>query len=395
VGADLQAEKAWEAGYFPDFPADGPPPSANDLFQALADEQAGRPRYPRPKDMEAQARYEGRTQDEERAARGIETHPEDLAGPEDYTGAAPPPEYEPAYQEAPTAASWDAVKKRVDELVERDPITNKVIRTGDVGIRNRDIETAANDLRRALVGDETKPGAIPGYREALAKGGDAPRIEAAFNRAKGKLTRGSTRDFGKLMASLKTEWEHEAVKAALANDVRELWGRGLLKGGKFAIPGVREKLELAFGKKAAESFIRKAEIEAELAASGARAAPYGGSPTMTLNEAAEAQDAAAGPVRHLARIGSKFASGNIGGGLADAAITTAGQITARARTAGMSEGMRDEYGRILQMTPDEFAAFLAKWEDLPEAVRRRFPVPAGLMAGQLAGQAAAARQAER
>lgn len=386
---DRLGEAAWEAGYFPELTQR---PTLDQVQAAIRQELQGRPRFARSADQGALDRMAGRSADEELAYRGSDGA--DLPDPDAY-GARPAPETEPAHMEAPTAASWDSVKKRLDALVERDPATGKVITTGEAGIRNRDLATAANDLRRALAGDETGQGAaIPGYREALNASGDYMSVRGAYERASGRLTQGTVRDFGKLWASLKTDGERNAVKAALANDVTKLWERGQLKGGKFAIPGVQQKLELAFGKGPAATFIGRMEKEAELAASGARAAPYGGSPTMGLQEASGEMDAA-GHVSDVTRIGGKLMGGKPLSAAVDGALTLIKNSAARARTRGMNEATRDAYGAILQMGPEDFASFLAEWEKLPEATKRSFPLPAGLIGGSMVGQAQVENRPDR
>lgn len=383
--ADHAVEAAWEAGYFPDYPPDGPPPPRNALWDALDEEARGRPRYGREADPEDMDRYRNREGYDEQVYRGGD--PEDVPH-EDAYGGAPGPEFEPAEQVAPRAATWDAVKKKIDQLIQRGP-DGKPVMDGPVGQQNRRYLQVAQDLREELTR------AIPGYREALAESGDYMAVRGAFGRLKGKLTTGSVRDFGKAWAALKTPAEQEAGRAALANDVLELYGKGHLRGAKFDVPGIRAKLELAFnGKGNAAKFIEKMEVEAQLAASGNRAAPYSGSPTMGLQEAAAEQNAAAN-VDDVARIAGKFGSGKFGSGLADTAVTGVKRAIGYGRTAGMSEGMRNEYGRILQMGPDEFARFLAKWESLPETVQRRFPIPAGMLGGRVSGQAVSAQQRDR
>lgn len=377
---DDAALKAWEAGYFP---GHAERPSVDDLFGAIGEELRGNPSYAREADQAALDRFNGKNADEEAIYRGHAGEP--APSEEDY-GHVPAPQHEPAYMDAPTAATWDKVRRKIGGLIERDPLTKRTIKTGATGQRNHDLESLYGQLVSTLAGDERTPAAVPGLREALDAGGDAPRLEAAFERASGRLTNGTVRDFGKLWGSLKTDGERTAAKGALANDIMTLWGRGQLKGGKFALPGIQAKLELAFGRDQAKAFVQRMEAEAQLAASGNRAAPYSGSPTMGLGEAAKEQDAAGVRMSDIERIGGKLGHGNFLGGAADAVGTGLSRLAARGRTAGMSEGMRNEYGGILQMSPDEFAGFLAEWEKLPEATKKLFPLPAGLVAGNLNGQ---------
>lgn len=380
-GLDDMAVRAWERGYFPGREA---PPTDEELFHAMSDELRGRPTFAREADEAAAQRHLGREADEEAIYRGHAGEEPPEAG--QYTGS-PAPEYEPAYQTAPRAATWDKVRKTLNELIEKGP-DGRPINTGEIGRRNQRYLRVAGEVRDALAGREGRAGALPQeYGQALNVSGDYMSVRGAFDRVKGRLTNGTMREFGKVWSALKTDAEKNAARSALASDVMDLWGRGQLKGGKFALPGIQQKLELAFGKTEAAKFVQRMEAEAELAASGSRAAPYSGSPTMGLGEAAAEQNAAIMPMTDLQRIGGKLFGGKPFAAAGDALGTIGARTISYGRTQGMNEAMRDEYGRILQMEPAEFARFLRKWETLPEAVKRRFPLPAGLIGGNVAGQA--------
>lgn len=371
--ADEWALRAWEAGYFPQY---RDRPSANQLLDALSDEMRGRPTYARGADEGAAQRFAAREASDEMAYYGGDSA--DLPTPEQYMGR-PAPQSEPAFEAQPTGRSWDQVKRVLDAMVERDPITGKVVTTGAVGIRNRDLATASGDLRRALAGDETRPGAIPGYGEALKVSGDYLQIESAFNRARGKLTGTDVRAFGKLWASAKTPAEQNAVRAAIGADLLEMANRGLLRGGKLSVPGVQQKLEIAFGREGAKRFLAKMEAEASLARTGGRMMPGAGSPTDELG-AAGAESAAA--LEGAGRVAGKAARGQWVSAIADGTA----QVIAYARTSGTPVQVRDEYGRILMMGADEFADWLGTQS--PQAMQRiAVGVPSGLLGGQVVGMA--------
>ena len=372
--ADEWALRAWEAGYFPQY---RDRPTANQLLDALSDEMRGRPTYAREADPGAAQRFAAREASEEIAYYGGD--PADLPTPEQYVGRAAP-DMEPALEAQPTARSWDQVKRVLDSLVERDPVTGKVIGTGEVGIRNRDLATVATDLRRALAGDESRPGAIPGYREALAESGDYLKIQSAFERARGKLTQGKVADFAKLVASAKTPAEKRAIQAAIGADVLDLANRGQLKGGKFSVPGLPQKLEIAFGREGSQRFIAKMEAEARLARTGGRMMPGAGSPGDEFGAAG------AESFGDAARIAGKFGRGQLMAGTLDALGTSVSRMLAYSRTAGVPIEVRDEFGRILQLNADEFADWLASRNATPKAQVRGY-IPAGVAGGQLVGMA--------
>lgn len=379
--ADDMAMKAWEAGYFPELSAR---PTIDDLHDAIGAELRGSPRYSanRQFDQGAQDRFDGRNAADEAIYRGHTGDP--APSPDDYQGS-PAPEFEPAFMDAPTAATWDKVRKKIGNMVERDPITKQVVKVGPTGDRNHDLDSLYGQLTGVLAGDDATPGLIPGYRAALDAGGDAPRMQSAFDRIKGALTRGTMRDFARTWSSLKTPGEITAGHGALASDVMDLWGSGQLKGGKFAVPAVANKLEWAFPGKS-QAFIDRMEAEAELAASGNRIAPFSGSPTMSLQNAADETDQPLLNSSDTSRIFGKFGKGNLLGGAADAVGTGVKNLGAYGRTSGTTEGMRNEYGRVLQMDPDEAAEFLRSWENRPDTLKKLYPFPAGVAAGSLVGQ---------
>jgi hypothetical protein len=370
---DLLRIGAHEAGYFPDLPE---PPDLQTFKNALVQDASGKNvLYGRPPDQGALDRMAARDAHDEALYRGFDGSPEPS---EDDYGHAPAPQTELAPFEAPTMSTWDKVRKAISNMVERDPTTNRVLTSQ----RNRDLATLAAHVRDALV---NHPDA-ENYATALSKSGDYMGIQNAYERARGRLTNGSVRDFGKLMASVRGKAGEElAVQSALAQDVMELWGRGQLKGGKFSVPGVQGKLDLAFPGKS-QAFVAKMEARAKLQANANRL--MGGSPTMELGAAANEQNAAAaGPaLKDWQRIGAKFMGGHPLAAGADALGTVVGKGAAIKNTPGMTEGMRNEYGRILQMSPDEFRDFLAHWESLPNAVKQRFPLPPGIAGGVVGAQ---------
>ncbi len=278
----------------------------------------------------------------------------------------------------PTAETWDLVRKATGRQVERNPLTGAPLpdaqSQGNYGVR-----IATQDLTRALAGDAAAPGAIPGYREALDASGDYLQVNSAFERARGSLTRGSVGDFGRLWQSARTPAERSAMQAGVAADVMDLANAGHLRGGKFAVPGIQAKLDLAFGPRGASSFLVKMEAEAALARQGGRMMPGNGSPTYELAEAG------GGGLGDFASAGAKLATGKPISAALDAVGTGLMKALAYARTSGMPVEVRDEYGRLLRMSADELEDFLARRQPRPvNSPRGGFVIPAEL--GGQAGQ---------
>ena len=302
--------------------------------RALADEHYGK-QQDATADWHAKAAEQAR-QDEVTAQANRELTPEEGAATEPpapgYTGGQAP-QYEPAQQTSFTGEALDRIRRRANAMVKRDDFGRPVL-SGKKGVGNEENVAFAKDFSSALAGGPEGGSTAPGadlLRGALDTSSDYLGLRSAFDNFKGKLTSGSMSDFGKAWGTLKPGAERDAARGALASDVIDLWGRGQLKGGKFSVPGIQQKLELAFGKKGAQDFTAQMERRAQLAGSGQRMAPFSGSPTMSLQEAAGASNDMAPVASNLARIGGKLAAGNWLGAGADA-------IGGAARYVGQSAG---------------------------------------------------------
>lgn len=423
TGEDEMAMAARDAGYFPDWDV---PPTRDDLLDALAADAAGiKKRYPKAPDEGAMARWnaaeaargqqreidtahsirqqdaeaEFRTRQEADAANEADwqRRSADFEDPDDYASlrsdwdapesgptGANAPRYEHVDQEAYTPKSLDALRRAANDEVKWEFGKLKQ------GAGNKAKHAFSKRFAAAVADD---PAALPKLRKAIDAGGDYKRIDEAFEHFSGKLTTTSDRDFANDWLRLKggeDGAERWAARAALANDIRDLWAKGQLRGGKFTLPGVKEKLRLAFGD-GADAFVAKMERRAELAASGNRMAPYSGSPSTPLLEAGAATDkAAVAEPEMLARVIGKFAGGKPLAAIGDLGSTLLLKAIRYPESAGSSVAYRDELGRILGLKPAEAAAWLREMAALPEPVRRDYAVQLGLVAGRGAGAKAEA-----
>lgn len=364
-GAELNdmAIRLNEAGYTPRV-------LSEKEMEELLDSGMAAKLWAREPEVGAQGRFDARQQAEEFNQRG--GNPDDLPHPEDYGNAGPAPERpltEPARQEAPTGESWDQILSALDQMIERDPLTDKVVRTGSLGFRNRDLETAARDLRAVLLGDDARAGAVPGLREARTASGDYRSIQSAAERVKGKLTKGTYSDLEKVWKSARGDAEKDAMKGAMANEIYELVQGGALKAGRVTTRRAQAKLELLFGKGEGKAFVERIKQEAKAAGAANRMAPTGGSPSFGLTEAGKEADAAMS-LGDLGRIAGKFGRGKIGAGLVDAVVTPAAKLYRYSRTAGLSEEARNAMGEVLFMGPEELIPLLKDFERLPPDVQR-------------------------
>lgn len=248
-------------------------------------------------------------------------------------------------EQYPTAQTWDKVKKIVGAMVQRDPLTGRVISSGEVGIQNRDLQTASSDLTHALAGDPANgvPGAIPGYRAALDKAGDYLQMQSAFDRAQKAFLNPnvSAKDFAATFAKL-TEPEQSAWRSGVAAKLAEQMQKGRLTPRQLMLPHVQAKLTAVLGQDGAQAFLQRLRAEAAMAATGRRMAPGEGSPTMEYANAAAEQEG--GP--------------NVLGLITSALKNPVGAVHSLAqqgRTIGTTPQIRNELGRLLMQAPGQTA----------------------------------------
>jgi hypothetical protein len=280
----------------------------------------------------------------------------------------------------PTAATWDKVKKMVSALVQRDPVTGRVIRTGEVGIQNGDYATAAKDLTTALAGDPAHgvQGAIPGYRAALDKAGDYLSMRDAFDRAQTMFLKPgvSAKDFASAYSSL-SEPEQKAWLSGMASKLSDQMQAGRLTPRMLMQPHVQGKVAAVLGDGPAADFLGRLVQEAQLAGAGSRMMPGAGSPTMELLNAAGEQDSGGVP------------------GMVAKALTRPKAVVADIWNASQSRltspQVRNELGRLLSQPPEATAAEFGGWTPpmRPAMMPPKLPYPA--MAG-VTGSAVATRR---
>lgn len=139
----------------------------------------------------------------------------------------------------PTADTWIGVHQALGRTVERNPLTGKPLPDSQ-SPGNFGIGVSGRDLRDQLTQ------VIPGYDQALATSGDYLSTAGAYNKAGGKLFSGPVSDFADMWGSLKSPSEIQAARASMANDVLERADRGSFLPGQFKVPGIRQKLAIAF-----------------------------------------------------------------------------------------------------------------------------------------------------
>jgi hypothetical protein len=417
------AEKAQSAGYFPPATSGQDVTTGGDLVRAMMEESRGNPIYARQADPKLAQSFEARAaaeaqnrslanehwnaQQDATAAHQTQQqadaeelaawhrHMDEIGSADEYrslgTGQEPPPEGYPG-QAAPQTEPVQTTGLTPGSLVRMHQEAGKLVqRQFGVPVNttpNLLMDAFRGRLGNLLAGDENGVGGlIPGYRQILDRSGDYKGAEGAYADFRNKLTSGRMDDFGKAVASLKDrdnnwiETRRRGAQAAMANDVAELYASGQLRGGKFAAPGVQQRLEVLFGKKGAQDFISKMERVSEQAAAEARMAPFSNSSSAAMLEAMNAQDEAAG--QRSAQIGQTLAQGKIG-----MAAKLASKAGAYLKTPGSSTGYRNELGRIMTLKPEELKAFLEEMERQPPVPPvARVPGVSGITGGMALGQA--------
>jgi hypothetical protein len=252
---------------------------------------------------------------------------------------------------APTAATWDRVKKAVGGLVERHPITNKPL-PNSVSAGNRDIAIASRDLTGAL------REAIPGYGEALDTSGDYLSHAGAFDRVKGAVfkTQMTHADFDKMWGGFSPS-QQEAARASIANDFHNLAQNGRLKPALFNTPSVRSKLATAFGPTKTDALIARVEQEA-LLAKGQRMTPGTNSTTGESAFAGDEQDSGLGMIAGRAMGRAVTGDGHGAAREIGRAVVSGLLSPVRGAMTPLAQAARDEVGRLLQLKPSELAAEL-------------------------------------
>lgn len=343
------AQRAYEAGYFPDRQE---APSPRELYDAMQGEYRGRALYARQPDPAAQQRFDRREAADELAYRGGD--PADLPSPEQYVGR-PEPRTEPAHQYVPNAKTLDYLKRAFDDQLK--PWTSGKLDWDHEGLG---ILKLKQDLVRELAGDEVAGQAplSPKYREALDISGDYLTHEQAFKEGKRFLfdTRVSDLDFGKRLQEL-TPPQMATFQEGLARGLLEDADKGWLTPRRLSNDLVRKKLRMALGKARGDQLIDKIRQEAEMAKFERRVDPEANSSTAQMSREMADQDEAGRAAQAAAAVLEHGSKGLVGGA---ASLLRAGARGAadRIRTAGMSTGARDEAGRMLLMTPAELAELL-------------------------------------
>ena len=395
LGLEAMAQKAYDAGYFPDVQAPSwessdnmHPVGGQDLLDAMRGELAGSPRYASfdPDRADLRARMDdtqevldhlgidlGRVSNAD-AKRAMQAH---FLGqsPPDLSASKPPPAdetYGPTgltIGKAPTFTTWETVKRALDARVERDPFGRPLPDSQSLG--NTNIGKAGAALRNELVRIK------PAYGEALDQAGDYLGARSIHGVLKGKLFSGGFSG-GDMTGALDdaSPFERQAAQAAALGDIYDTARRGALTPRLLSRGDVQDKLSVLFGPDAAARMGAAADREAELIPAERFIPTLHGSPTATL--LGQGADQAGGGGGH----GSAFpilatdALAEMFFNPAGAAVRAGGAVLSKALQKGVQKmpvAVRNRAGAALLGSPEDMLAYVRQHTPAP-----RQALPPGL-----------------
>ncbi len=266
----------------------------------------------------------------------------------------------------PTAQTWDLVKRGLDDVLDgyRDSTTGKL----NLDEEGRAVVGTLKTLRKELTD------ANPAYAKALEASSDYLSAENAFKTAGRDLFNANLNeiDFAEKFVKLGAG-EQQAYRGGLANRFHDLAQNGKLDPKVLKTPRIRAKLDIALGRDQAQSLIDLAAQESDLLGFERRYAPNAGSITSEINAAIAEQDAM-NPAREFM---TDVAGGAVKDGVWRSMVSAAlkqGQkgLDAVGPTRGMPVPVRDEAGRLLLSSPEDFAKTMEAyraWKAAQDAAR--------------------------
>lgn len=277
----------------------------------------------------------------------------------------------------PTKGVASGMKLRVYDYVKRslDDQIDAAYRAGNSNEGNiiKGLKTSlVNELDKADITAQAGPNSTKAaggsYAQARAAAGDYLSAKQAFEDAGDHILNPNVpaSEVKSYFADL-SDTGKEAYKAGLANKVFMQAQNGRLSPRILSTPAIRGKLEATLGKPNTDQFLDQVSQELSLAKSGARMMPNTNSPTADILLSAGAQDhgknleAGAAGARALGHALSGNVFGAVGGGLTAARHFFPDMV----RSGGLSEGARNEAGKLLMSSPQDYTASLA---NLPPAL---------------------------
>lgn len=340
------AQRALDAGYFPELGRDGSITGA-DLLAAIDAELKGKPRYARELSGQAEDTLSAREAEARWGTQG-----QDLGGDVPEYGARPMPESMAVYEQQPTTQGVDYVIRGLDAELEKLKVNGK--------LPNDDLTRSILDTRQKLRVELNRlaedSNRNPAYVSAVREAGDYLSAQRAFTDTQKQLfnNRISARDFSASVKNM-TPGDLMYAKAGAANAVYDLAQRGALKPNSWP-PAVNAKLRALLGNQAVDGLDDVIANEARMTATERVVPTMNGSGTFGWADTARDQDQ--NLLMDMARnAGIGFISAGPAGAKAGAILPLAQRLGDVLRP-GMPVKVRDALGAALMGTPDDIVSLM-------------------------------------
>lgn len=292
---------------------------------------------------------------------------------------------DPIVSGIPTWRTWDAAKTGLDDMLEsyRDKTTGRFV-LDKMG-------HAINDVRASLVNELDSLN--PAYKAARGAAGDYLSANDAFQKGQNAILNPNTtvKQVQDMLARF-SDAERQAFNGGIANKLFNMAQNARLSALLIKTPALRQKLVAALGAAQADVFIRNVEREGNLARSGSRMMPATNSITSDIRNAVNEQDAGASAIEggmRAANAAGHLFSGNFIPAAAHGLAAVRQFVPDFGRLGVMPEGVRNQAGQFLMMSPEDLAKTLQAARaggirpanDIPETILPR----AGVLASALYG----------
>lgn len=254
----------------------------------------------------------------------------------------------PIVKGVPNMKVLDMGKRGLDAMIQdyADPITKKVNWRDPRVVQIANLKKSYTDELRRL---------NPDYGKALDASSDYLSAEAAFNNAQRMIANDkvTVKQFSDFINGL-SDTNKVAAKGGVGNWLYNQATRGKLAGKNFNKDIMQQKLTAVMGDPAtAATFLKKMNVEAQIAKSGARAHPGLNSATAESLEASKARDLASAGI-YAAKAAYYGSKGHAGGALANLWAARE-RVWEWRNSPTTTPEVRDEAGKLLMLPPSQLA----------------------------------------
>jgi hypothetical protein len=346
------AQRALDAGFFPEVPVDGTV-TREQLISALKAEMDGSPRYARE--------LSGRDQDalnlQEQLAR-FGPEPEVGPAPTDFNDAyqgRPEPMGQPVYQEVPSWRGAETTMRGLDKVIEGYRNQTTGLLPDDDAVLDSVIEVRRNLRAELLKVYELEN---PPLARALENSSDYLQARGVHNdAAKQILNKNVTAEQFAEMAGRANPGNQQFVDTGVAHAIWDRADKGALTSKMFANDRIEAKLRSRFGDAVVDDFARALREEDAMAAFEQRIPSEAESNRILTQIVADQDSNMVGQMVGEAALAMAF-------GAPQMAVVNAGRVPLRRlatngkRAFAMPDETRDALGRVLEGRPSSLNALL-------------------------------------